>query len=395
GIPHTREIFDCFIHPLLEQIRTDAPEQIVVLAENRLGLRGPITSVRQAARDLGLEPFPIPLAINYGGDNGRAPCEKVMTCDLFPCKIGAKNDLAVTLLPAAQRYGALIKDRTIATKLVLRGRKVGEVECLDLASDRRFKARGTLVIVSCGAIPSAALLIRSGLQHVGRGGRLIGRRLMRHCSGIVVGMFPFKTNPERQFHKQVALTDFYYGRSDAKPIGPWGMIQALQTPPPEYIRAASPYGPLLGWIGAQTVKYQSFLLCLAEDLPNPRNRVELDPKRTDPHGMPLARVFHQYSRRDLAARRALYRVAGRILRKAGSLFRIRMPIHTYSHAVGTCRFGTDPQHAVLDPWCRMFGTDNLYVVDGSFFPSSGGVNPSLTIAANGFRVGHHLVEQWD
>lgn len=351
--------------------------------------------IAEAAQALGFEPFPIPLAINYDADNGRAPCEKVMTCDLFPCKIGAKNDLAVTVLAEAQRRGAVVRDGSVATKLVRAGRRVSGVECQDIRSGRRFTERGKLVIVSCGAIPSAALLMRSGLQDASPGGRLIGRRLMRHCSGIVVGMFPFKTNPERQFHKQVALTDYYFGGPGRGPAGPWGMIQALQTPPPEYIRAASPYGSILGWIGAKTIEYQSFLLCLAEDLPNPENRIELDSSRSDPHGMPIARVFHRYSRRDLAARRALYRVAARILRKAGSLFRIRMPIHTYSHAVGTCRFGDDSRHAVLDPWCRVYGTDNLYVVDGSFFPSSGGVNPSLTIAANAFRVAHHLLERWD
>ena len=72
-----------------------------------------------------------------------------------------------------------------------------------------------------------------------------------------------------------------------------------------------------------------------------------------------------------------------------------MPIHTYSHALGTARFGTDPLTAALDPWCRYFGVDNLFVVDGSFMPSSGGVNPSLTIAANGFRVGKHMAESWN
>ena len=64
--------------------------------------------------------------------------------------------------------------------------------------------------------------------------------------------------------------------------------------------------------------------------------------------------------------------------------------NTFSHAVGSVRFGAEAEQSALDPACRMRGVDNLYVVDGSFMPTSGGVNPSLTIAANALRVGQHI-----
>lgn len=348
-----------------------------------------------AAERLGLRPFPIPLAINFQHANGRPACVLCMTCDLFPCKICAKNDLSVTVLKEAQRHGAVIRDRVIARRLVMQGSRVAAVECVDLERPATFRVSADLVVSSAGAISSAALLLASGLGTREPNGRLVGRYLMRHCAGIVIGIFPFRTNPERQFHKQLALTDFYFGRPDRQPAGPWGMIQALQTPPPEFIAHGAPYPFPIGAIGAQTVRFHAYLLCIAEDLPQAENRVEIDPSRTDAHGLPLARVFHQYLPRDVAARRALYREAARILRKAGSLIRVRLPIHTYSHAVGTCRFGDDPATAVLDPWCNFHGVPNLFVVDGSCFPSSGGVNPSLTIAANGLRVGDHLVTHWD
>lgn len=351
--------------------------------------------IADAATELGLTPFPIPLAINFHGDGARPPCVRCMTCDLFPCKICAKNDLAVTLLPAARAQGAEIRDRTIATRLGREGDRVRHVECLDLERGTRYVVSADVVVVSCGAIATATLLLHSGLGNVEPNGRLIGTHLMRHCAGIVIAMFPFRTNPERQFHKQVAITDFYFGRPDRAPRGPWGTLQALQTPPPEYIEQASPYAPPSGLIGARTVQYQSFLLAIAEDLPRPENRVEVAAGTRDPYGMPVARVLHRYCRRDLQARKALYREGSRIMRRAGSFLRLRMPIHTYSHAVGTARFGSDPAHAVLDPWCGFFGLPNLFVVDGSFMPSSASVNPSLTIAANGLRVGRHLAERWN
>jgi choline dehydrogenase-like flavoprotein len=351
--------------------------------------------IATAAAKLGLNPFPMPLAINFEGSRERPKCVMCMTCDLFPCKVCAKNDLSVTLLPKAQRDGAVVRERTVVKHLSMSGGRVKEVECLDVESGRAFTLTCDLCVVSCGPIASAALLLSSGLDQVEPNGRLLGRYLMRHCSGIVIGIFPFKTNPERQFHKQFAITDFYFGHETGGPEGPWGMIQALQTPPPEFVRETAPYPQPIGTIGAKTLPYHAYLLCIAEDLPNIDNRVEVDHRHVDPFGSPIAQVYHKYSSRDLMARQALYREAARILRKAKSLIRVRLPIHTYSHALGTARFGTDPEQAVLDPWCRFFGISNLYVVDGSFMPSSAGVNPSLTIAANGLRVGQHLAGNWD
>ncbi len=351
--------------------------------------------IANAAESLGLQPFPLPLAINFNEVTGRTACIRCMTCDLYPCKIEAKNDLAVTLLPAARALGTEVRDRTVALRMVHTGGRIDGIECLSLVTSERETLRADVYVASAGAVHTPALLIRSGLGEVGPNDPLIGRYLMRHCSGIVIGIFPFRTNPERMFHKQVALTDFYFGRPGHEPRGPWGSIQALQTPPPEFVRHEAPYPPPIGRMAAMALPFQAYLLCMAEDLPQRDNHVDVDTSRHDALGMPMTRVFHSYMDRDLSARRALYREATRILRRAGALLRVRFPIHTYSHALGTCRFGDDPASSVLDPWCGFHGISNLAVVDASFMPTSGGVNPSLTIAANAFRVGAHLVEQWD
>jgi choline dehydrogenase-like flavoprotein len=351
--------------------------------------------IAEAAESLGLRPFPLPLAINFEETDGRTTCIRCMTCDLYPCKIEAKNDLAVTLLPAARAFGAEIRDRTVALRMVRTGDRIEGIECLSLASGERETLRADVYVASAGALHTPALLIRSRLTEVAPNGPLIGRYLMRHCSGIVIGVFPFRTNPERMFHKQVALTDFYLGRPGRDPHGPWGSIQALQTPPPEFVRHEAPYPPPIGRLAAMALPFQAYLLCMAEDLPQRENRVDVDTSRHDALDMPVTRVFHHYLERDLKARHALYREASRILRRAGAVLRVRLPIHTYSHALGTCRFGDDPTTSVLDPWCGFHGVPNLAVVDASFMPTSGGVNPSLTIAANAFRVGAHLVEYWD
>jgi len=354
----------------------------------------PARRVAQAATTLGLRPFPLPLAINYhggAGGEGRQSCVQCMTCDLFPCKISAKNDLAVTVIPQAQRSGAQVLHSTIAARLVRTGDAITEVECIDARTQHRFVVRCRLCIVSAGAIASPALLLSSGLGDLEPNGALVGRYLMRHCSGIVIGLFPFPTNPARRFHKQVGITDFYHGHEGDEPRGPWGMIQGLQTPPPEFILAEG--GFPIGVIGARTVHRHIYLICIGQDLPQPENRVALDPARRDAYGQPVPLVRHRYCRHDLAVRRALYRQAARILREAGAVIRVRKPINTFSHVVGTCRFGASPETAVLDPWCRFYGMRNLFVVDGSFMPTSAGVNPSLTIAANALRVAAAIHER--
>ena len=351
----------------------------------------PARRIAAAAAALGLHPFPMPLAINFGADPNRPRCIQCLTCDQFPCKICAKNDLAVAVLPKAVARGAVVRPSTIAQRLLRDANEIRGVEYLDTATGAPGVAKAGLYVVSCGAVGSAGLLLRSGLQHVGPNGPLIGRHLMRHCSGILIGIYPFKTNPEGRFHKQVAITDFYFGHPNGRaPEGPWGMIQGLQVPPPEFIAA---YGRFpVNVIGTLTVARHIYLMCIAQDRPNPANRVEVDSSHTDRDGLPVIRVFHQYTAQDRSARRALYREASRITRQAGAAIWCRMPIDTYSHAVGTCRFGHDSRSAVLDPWCRFSGVHNLFVVDGSFMPTSGGLNPSLTIAANALRVARFIVE---
>jgi choline dehydrogenase-like flavoprotein len=350
----------------------------------------PARRIVRAAEGLGLHPFQLPLAINFGGNDGRDKCIQCMTCDLYPCKLGAKNDLSVTVLPAAMRHGATVRGETIVTKLRVVQDRVTGVECIDVATRQSFAVSCDVAVVSAGAIASPKILIASGLASLPQGD-LIGKYLMRHCSGIIIGLCPFDTNPEQMFHKQVAITDFYFG-GPSQPAGPWGMLQALQVPPAEYMEQEGPFP--VNHIGPWTIRKQIFLLAIAEDMPNRDNRVEVHASARDPFGVPIATLHHRYARRDYAARRALYREGARILRRAGAWMRFRKPIYSFSHAVGSCRFGDDPASAVLDPHCRLFGVTNLFVVDGSFMPTSGGVNPSLTIAANALRVGRHVSDNW-
>ena len=151
---------------------------------------------------------------------------------------------------------------------------------------------------------------------------------------------------------------------------------------------------LVGPMAALTLPHATGLLVMAEDQPRAENRLVVDRGRTDRFGLPELQITHHYSARDLQAGRLLVGHAKRILHAAGAWVTYVQPVRTFSHAVGTLRMGHDPQASVLDPECLFRGSENLYVVDASCFPTSAAVNPSLTIAANALRVGRRLALSW-
>jgi choline dehydrogenase-like flavoprotein len=348
--------------------------------------------VQGAARSLGLHPFRLPLAINYRTGTERAACIACTTCDTFACAIGAKNDLATGVLPALVERGLRLQPGTVVTRVNHEHGRVVDVECHHKETSRLHRYRAPVVVLAGGALGSPHLLLASGLEQANPAGHLVGRHLMRHCNAIVFGVFPRRPNRRRQFHKQLGIHDYYFGDpAITQPRGKLGSIQQLQTPPVGLVREQLP--AVLGRPAGPVVEHLTGLLVMAEDQPDARNEVGVDWARGDRFGLPQATVSHRYSRRDLAARDALVRRSKKILRRAGAAACYVHRIKTFSHAVGTTRFGDDPASSVLDPHCGFRGIENLYVVDAGFMPTSAGLNPSLTISANALRVGDEIVRR--
>jgi choline dehydrogenase-like flavoprotein len=359
----------------------------------------------RAARALGLRPFQLPLAINYTAADGRQACTACNTCDGFACPVHAKNDLSVTI-PDLLTRGMRLEIDTVAVRLAAGGRGIAHVDCVDRRTlrPRRFQAR--TVVVATGALATPHLLLASGLHQMNPAGDAIGRYLMRHCNAILMGCFLRRPAPKDEFHKHIGIHDFYFGHPTiAEPPGKLGGIQQFATPQPDYVielagnwirhntagwRRRAAHG-VAAAVLPSLVRQITGLIVIAEDRPSADNRVALAAGATNRFGMPQATITHHYDSRDLAARDALVGVARRILRKAGAM-PVMFPynITTFSHAVGTVRLGPDPSRAPLDEWGAFRGVDNLYVTDGSALPRSGGVNPSLTIAANALRTGTHI-----
>jgi len=339
--------------------------------------------ISEAARSLGLAPFRIPMAIDQVG------CVACTTCDAFACAVGAKNDIATRILPRLLALGMSLLPSTVALRIVAGERGVTGVEAFAKAVGVPAFFACRRVILAAGALATPHLLLASGLERRNPAGEAIGRYLMRHCNAMVYGFFPRPPNPGDEHHKQVAIHDYYFGDPAVASLGrKLGNMQQVMAPPPTLVRAMLPRP--MRRIATLLLANLTGLLVIAEDQPRPENRVELNRNFRDVFGLPGARIHHRYSPRDVAARRALIRRARQVLRRAGALFPLTWNVNTFSHAVGTVRMGTDERTSPLDEDCAFRGVENLWVTDGSTFPTSAGVNPSLTIAANALRVGERI-----
>jgi choline dehydrogenase-like flavoprotein len=342
--------------------------------------------IKTAAQSLGLRPFQLPLAINYREEAGRSACQHCKTCDTFACAVSAKNDLATMMLPELKRQGLTLLPNTVTTRIVEKNGEVQGVECVDKKTGVISSYSAKYVVCSAGAMGSPHLLLASGLEALNPGGQTVGRYLMRHLNAIVFGIFPGAADKEGRFHKQLAILDFYLGHPRAKELeGKIGSLQQVPTPPAGLVENELP--GVIGKTLGKGVKLLTGLLAIAEDQPQFDNRCEVDFNKKDAYGLPQLVVRHRYSPRDTAALKVLTSEAKRILRAAGAWATYTHHIRTFSHAVGTVRMGNDPTTSALDENCQFRGVKNLFVVDGSFMPTSAALNPSLTIAANALRVG--------
>jgi choline dehydrogenase-like flavoprotein len=335
-------------------------------------------------RGLGLHPSPLPLGLMRVGEEGG--CILCNTCNSFPCKVESKSDAEVCgVVPATRRPNVTLWTNAFAERLITnqQGTRVEAVEVRKGGEVVRVEA--PLVIVSAGAVNSAALLLRSATAQHGQGlansSGLVGRRYMAHLATMMQGFHPFKVNQD-VFQKTVALNDFY--RRGPGYDYPLGQIQSQGRTHGVMAQTVAPWIPL--WAYEAWVARGVDWLVMSEDLPRTENRVEVDD---------AGRIRLHYRPNNLDAHRRLVKEMKRILRRLG-FWVVVAHSHRYrntTHQCGTLVFGDDPTSSVLNTYCRTHDVENLFVVDASFFPSSAAVNPGLTIAAQALRVADHIKAQ--
>ncbi len=341
---------------------------------------------------VGHKPFHMPIGVLMDeSDWHNSPCIKCDTFDGFPCLVNAKADAHVLCVdPALEKCPHLTLMRnSYVEKLITdgSGKKVTEVK---VKGGKSFT--GDIVIVSCGAINSSALLLRSANDKYPNGlansSDAVGRHYMCHNNTAFMAL-SLKPNPTR-LQKTLGLSDFYYGADDWE--YPLGLIQMLGKSDAQMLKGDAPSMTPTKVLEEMATHSIDFWLT-TEDLPDPDNRIVL---RKD------GSIQIHYTPNNTESHKKLVGKLKGLLKKIGcedklmqSTFYLKkkIPIAGVAHQCGTVRFGTDPKTSVLDVHCKAHDLDNLYVVDGSFFPSASAVNPALTIMANALRVGDHLLKE--
>jgi choline dehydrogenase-like flavoprotein len=373
------------------------------------GFRYPAVSheprIQQLSDDfarLGYRPFHTPLGIMLNERNRRVSrCIRCGTCDGHPCLVNAKSDAQVVCVdPALEHENVSLLTNAYVSRLETSagGREVTRV--LVEREGRQETYSADIVVVSCGAINSAALLLRSASDRhprgLANGSDVVGRHYMGHINSVLMALSRCP-NPT-VFQKSLALNDFYFGSPEwPHPMGHISFVGKLDG---VTLSAGAPaIAP--GWTLELMAKHSLDFWLTSEDLPDPGNRVTLDrdgrivlsytPNNGEGHRRLIAKLesmMQQQSRCTLHGKECHQGLFSRNL-----FVGQRIPLAGVAHQNGTIRFGHDPSTSALDPHCRAHQVDNLYVVDGSFFPSSGAVNPALTIMANALRVGDHILER--
>ena len=343
----------------------------------------------------GLKPSPIPIGVRLPKDKKtRTAKVNLSLFDGYPDPTESKADAHVIALnPAIKKKNVTLKTNRTVVRLETdaSGKRVEKVVCVTPKGKEKVYTADT-VIVSCGAINSAALLLKSKSEKHPNGlansSGIVGRNLMIHNNGTVVAIS--KHPNTSQFQKSFLLSDFYHNADDSE--FPLGTIQLMGKTDPDTLRdEMKEINPDKVWDIEDIANHSIDFFITAEDLPNPENRVTV----TDAGQIKLT----YQANNEEAYRRLRAKLVGLLDHldceegycKDTAYAGFKLGVSGVSHQNGTCRFGTDPSKSVLDLNCKAHDLDNLYVVDSSFFCSSSAVNPSLTIIANALRVGDHLI----
>lgn len=370
--------------------------------------------IDRGARQLGWHAFPTPRAVLSRPHNGRSSCFYSDFCGSYGCESGAKGSSLDALLPGAIATGRCeVRARSMVAEILsdARGRATG-VRYLD-ADGNSQEQRARYVVVSATSIESARLLLNSKStrhpQGLGNGSGQVGKNLTFSTLGKGYGEFRRTDLPsEMQAHDRVhflqrSIQD-HYRLADKEGYDKGGTIHFIlphRNPiyTAERVSRRTDGPPLWGrrlqdelrryYDEVREIEFEIF----GEFLPTEGTSVEVVDSKRDRFGLPVAKINLRHHPEDIATGRALVLKARELLSASGA-HTLRTEVAggtTYVLQHGTCRFGADPATSVLDVNCRSHEVDNLYVVDGSFMPTSGGVPTTWTIMANSFRVARHLV----
>lgn len=366
-------------------------------------------ALERGAHQLGYHPFPTPIAINSRPHDGRPACLNGGQCSNFGCPVDARASTLAIHLPAAAKTGRLdLRTEARVVELVLgKDGRIKKARYID-REGRDGEVSARTFVLAAGSIGSAHLLLASRSARspdgLANGSGLVGRNLMFHIFSYVGFELPGLSKGAFGPNGMLAVDDLHASDASRGFIRGGVMAEAAEPGPlwaaykaPEYLgKEKGAWGkPLKDYL--RRFPHLGAMISIGEDLPQYRNRVDLDPDHVDTHGIALPRITHRAHPNDLALAAFFESRMIEIAEAAGATR--TWPYDFVSakggtgHLMGTCRMGNDPAHSVLDAEARSHEIPNLYVPDASGFPTSGGYNPTLTIFANALRTAERYLER--
>ncbi len=358
------------------------------------------------AKEMGLHPYPTPQAINSMAYRGRPSCANCGFCP-YGCPINAKGSTAVTAIRDALLTGRCeLRAECLVTRLVTdsTGRKVTGVEYLDPAGELRVQ-EAVGVLLGCNPIETVRLLqLSASAAHpagLGNSSGWLGQCLMFHINFMAVGVFDHRLHGHRGRPVTMEVGDFR-ANVDGDPNYLFGGVVELGArldPIQEALNYT--WGPLHKTMMRESWFRDRFTATamVGEDMPVRSNRIDFDPRVRDAWGRPAPRITYQNHPRDLAVQAYFLPKLEEMMRRAGAQITFGVNIDVRSggipstnHILGGARMGSDPSFSVTDGFGRFHDLDNLWCVDGSTWPTSMGVNPTLTFQALAYRTAASIVE---
>ncbi|MBS1149921.1 MAG: hypothetical protein H6Q89_1619 [Myxococcaceae bacterium] len=396
-------------HPFLEPRKGNYP--LPPLEEHPIS-----KELDKAIKQLGWHSLPTARGILSRPYKGRNPCSYCTLCGSYGCEHGAKASTNASLIPGALATGKVeLRPNSMATQVTVDAKgNAKSVVYLDRDGVTQEQP-AKIIVVSCTAIESARLLLNSKSARFPNGlsndNGLVGKNLVFSSFGESKATFRVAKNKKRwpwlDFPSPFvnrSVQDFYLMPDDKFGFRKGGTMGFMWVHPNPIFAAVGiarkgkegVFGKelkdrLREYRDSRQLQFEIY----GEFLPTDGTYVGVDGNVKDKYGLPVAAITITRHPLDLKMTRFIVERGEEILAALDpdKLERMGVAGETKILQGGTCRFGKDPATSVLDKDCRSHSVKNLYVVDGSFMPSSGGVPVTLTIAANAFRVARALVER--
>ena len=359
-----------------------------------------------AAKRLGLHPFPIPMLRNSIRYNGRPACYRMRSCVGFACPVNAKCGTHNTVIPIAIQSGNCeLRTNSQVVEIMLdeKGRATG-VKYFD-ENNKGHIQTADIVVISAAAIETARLLLNSKSKlfqnGAGNNNDWVGRNLQGHAYTGAFGLLKDEVYDDVGPGACMAVSDFNHGNPGI--IGGGALCNEFTAMPYLFSKMRPPGAKQ--W-GIEHKEYQRSMFKRVirlhgpfQEIPNFESRVTIDPEVKDEWGIPTVRLSGERHKHDRIGCQFMSDRAEEILKEAGAYFTWQSVggrgLSGHQHQAGTTRMGNDTKTSVTNKYGQVHEIDNLFVADGSLCVTNGGFNPALTIMALGYWVGDYIAKNWN